>query len=113
MIFVKKPYCCCCIDMTEYCGEAIMAAPCNCFGLKKYLCCGGPCYLSCAVPVFSGVKDGKAFLVQWGAALNEYYAKTGIDNKEKAIFESVKDSELDQYGAEKLETTAVVVQPAK
>jgi len=102
VVYVQKPVCCCCIDCTSHCGETINMAPCNFFGLKKFLCCGGPCYMSCGSPLFPGVKDGKNFLVSWSAALNDYFKKTGLDIKEKAIFEAVKDSEIDQYSAQKI-----------
>jgi hypothetical protein len=102
VIFVKKPICCCVIDCTDNFGELIMAAPCNCFGLKQYLCCGGPCYLSCAVPVFGGVRNGASFLNAYSKTLDEYFTRTSLDASEKAIFEIVKDSEFDIHSAEKI-----------
>jgi hypothetical protein len=100
VIYVQKPMCCCCIDVSHWFGETIMYAPCNCFGLKKYLCCGGPCYAYCGSGMFGGVKDGINFLSVWSMALNKYFAKNNIDKAEKAIFEAVKDSEIDAHGAQ-------------
>jgi len=100
VIFVSKPVCCCCIDMVPYFGEQIKTAPCNFFGLKKGCCCGGPCYMSCAAPMFMGVKNGAVFLDAWKTALDQYGQKTGIKPSQRAIFEVVKDSEFDHNSAQ-------------
>merc|ERR1711879_694566 len=100
VIYVKKPFCCCVIDMTEYFGESIMASPSSWCNLKKYLCFGGPCYTQCAYPMFGGVKNGDKFLDAWDKAVRAYGKVTKIDDGELAIFQVVKDSEWDIHGAQ-------------
>lgn len=39
VIYVENPKCCC-FDTKTCFGQRIMAAPCNLFNLKAYLCCG-------------------------------------------------------------------------
>jgi len=94
VIFVKKPKCLC-IDCTDNFGETIMAAPCECFCLRRCLCFGPPCYMQCALPIMPGVKNGSQFLAKWRQALDKYFAKTGIDSGEKAKFDQVTDNALD------------------
>merc|ERR1712187_907413 len=96
---------CCCIDLTPCFGEQIKAAPSSLCGLKKFLCFGGPCYMSCSYPLFSGVKNGASFLSKWDEALKKYAKKNGIDQGEMCIFEVVKDSEIDFHGAKKANDT--------
>jgi len=101
VIFLQKPKFAG-VDVTEYLGEQVMGAPCNIFGLKKCLCCGGPCYMGLGVPLFRGVKDGVQFLEAWKASLEQYGQKNGINTEERAIFEIVKDSEFDHNKAQKI-----------
>merc|ERR1719203_2455980 len=90
--------------MTSCCGEEIKSAPCNCFGMKKYLCCGGPCYTACSGrPMFRGVKNGSVFLAHWDQASREYFDRNGIQESERAIFQVVCDSELDHKSANKVQ----------
>merc|ERR1719329_726359 len=104
VIYASKPMCCCCIDVTSCFGESIGYAPCNCYGMKKYLCCGGPCYMFWGSTMFCGISNGKKFLAQWGGALTAYWTKTGLDASERAIFEEVKDSEFDHNSAQTIAT---------
>jgi len=99
VIYVKKPYCCCCIDVSDCFGTSIMASPSSWCNVKKYLCCGGPCYSCCAKPLFSGIKDGEQFLRTWDKALRAYAARTGIDNDEMAVFAKIKEDEMDLHSA--------------
>mmetsp|Transcript_68404 Transcript_68404/g.149369 ORF Transcript_68404/g.149369 Transcript_68404/m.149369 type:complete len:219 (-) Transcript_68404:406-1062(-) len=103
VIFVQKPYICCCIDVSEYFGTTIMASPTSVCNLKKYLVCGGPCYKCCAAPLFPGIKNGEKFLADWDKALRGYGKMSGISDSELAVFAVVKDSELDHQAATKVQ----------
>ena len=48
VIFAKEPKCCGLVSLAPCFGVPVYYAPTNCFGLKTYLCCGQPCYTSCA-----------------------------------------------------------------
>ena len=100
VLFIQQPYICCCINVSAYCGETLTAAPCNCYGLKKYLCCGAPCYTCCSAPLIPGIKDGKKFLAAYKSAAVAFAQKTGLPQGEMAIFETVADSEIDYKSAE-------------
>lgn len=102
VIFSHKPMLCC-LDLSPYCGEVIKAAPCNCFGLKAYLCCGNPCYVSCSLPLVGGLKNSDAFLGKYKAAFNEFKSRTNIPDGELVIFESVSDNIADFGGSRQVE----------
>lgn len=91
VIFTKHPKCCCCIDFTPCIGEALMVSPCSCCNLKAYLCCGEPCYVTCALPMLGGVKNGDEFLGKWKGAVEDYKEKHPHLKDQLAIFQSVKD----------------------
>jgi hypothetical protein len=91
VIFSYSPKCCT-IDCSDNCGQQIKAAPCNCFGLKTFLCCGNPCYVNCSYPLLVGVKNADVFLSKWQAAVSAYQTKTGISKGEFVVFESVEDN---------------------
>jgi len=83
------------MDCSANCGQQIKAAPCKFFGLKKFLCCGAPCYESCGYSLLGGVKNGDKFLQVWHAALEGYKKKTELPAKEMAIFQTIDDCEID------------------
>ena len=55
VIYSKEPKCCGLVSLAPCCGVPIYYAPTNCFGLKTYLCCGQPCYTSCAAGLVGGL----------------------------------------------------------
>lgn len=95
VIFGKKPSCCC-IDLTPMCGQMVMAAPCDYFGLKvccgiPNCCIGKPCYLSAALPIIKGVKNSEKFVADFNMAVDSYAARTGIPRRQMATFKFVND----------------------
>jgi hypothetical protein len=99
VIFAYKPKCLC-IELSDLCGDQVKAAPSNYFGLKMYLCCGNPCYTTCSVPIFQGVKNPEKFLSAWKFAIDHYSNSKSLDKGEMAIFEAVSDNVFD-FGAAK------------
>ena len=61
VMYSYNPKCCCC-DWTPCYGSQILAAPCNCYGLKMCICCGNPCYTCCAVPLVGSLKNAGELL---------------------------------------------------
>ena len=55
VIYSKEPKLCGLVSLAPCCGVPIYYAPTNCFGLKTYLCCGQPCYTSCAAGLVGGL----------------------------------------------------------
>mmetsp|Transcript_2417 Transcript_2417/g.7076 ORF Transcript_2417/g.7076 Transcript_2417/m.7076 type:complete len:220 (+) Transcript_2417:79-738(+) len=94
VVFLNKPKCCC-LDCTWFFGEMIMAAPCNLYGCKVCLCCGNPCYASCAIPIMGGIENGAPFLSALKFAVNQYRDRNGLPESQMAIFEQVEDNIFD------------------
>lgn len=100
VIFATKPVLCCCIPISDYCGESVNAAPCNCCGIKLCLCCGPPCYLKFAYPLKMGIKDASGFLGQYKKSVELYKAGAGADIPagEYAVFDNITDDVLTNIG---------------
>jgi len=92
VIFLKKPMLGC-LDMSDYCGQQIYAAPCNFFGLRTGCCFGEPCYLSLALPITGGVKNGDAFMSKMKSAVDAYAQKHGLSSSQMATFDIIGSSE--------------------
>lgn len=112
VIWNHIPRCCCSIiDCRPCCGESIIVAPCNCFNLKFYLCCGTPCYQMCTccqIPLVQKVANGEDFLGKWKTALDKFYDKHGMDTSQKAIFRRVADRCCNCDSVRKVPSGAVV-----
>lgn len=105
VIFVKKPMLLC-IDCSPYCGQQLMAAPCNVWGCKQHIVCGEPCYLQCAIPISGGIKDGEKFIAKMKGAVDTYANKHNLGSSQMATFDIVADNALDiMGGAQKVQAT--------
>ena len=93
VIYSKTPKCLC-IDCSPWFGETLNIAPCNCYRLRTCLCFGAPCYDSCGVPYFVGLKNAAEFSRGLKAAYDDNF-RTGvgfdINQKELATFEHMDD----------------------
>lgn len=94
VLFTHKPKCLC-LDLSEYYGEHVKAAPCNCFGLKSYLCCGNPCYVDVSYPILNGLKNSSVFASAMKQAVDSYRVKHGLPTNQMAIFQDVNDNVFD------------------
>lgn len=94
VLFAVKPVLCCCIPLSDLCGDSIWHSPCNMYGCQKCGCCGGPCYMWCSLPVALGVKNPHEFLAKYKKTLELFKAGPGgdIPDSEYVIFEKVKDN---------------------
>jgi hypothetical protein len=99
VIFSSKPKCFS-FDLTWLFGEKIRSSPCNCFGLKAYLCCGNPCYVRASAPLLTGLKDSDVFLSAFKQAVDAYRYKHGLSGDEMAVFQDVNDN-LFEFGRTK------------
>ena len=93
VIFLKKPAFLC-VDLSPYCGQQLMAAPCNVWGCKQNIIFGEPCYLQCAVPISGGLKDGDKFIAKMKGAVDAYALKHNLGSSEMATFDIVSDNVL-------------------
>jgi len=92
VIYNYIPRCCCAaIDLRPCFGETIFCAPCNCFNLRSFLCCGRPCFTYCACPLVIGVKNGEEFLGRWRFALESYAREKAVPTDQIAQFKRVAD----------------------
>jgi len=93
VMYTLEPTCCGCCSTESCFGHTLKAAPCNCFGLRTYICCGQLCYESYGVPFLAGLKNPLPFLAKYQQAMEAYKAKhaAAIDSSELAVFEAVKD----------------------
>ena len=71
-----------------------MASPANFFGCRVWVCCGGPCYQSCAIPISGGLKDGDVFIGKMKAAVDSYAAKHNLSSEQMATFDIVSDNAI-------------------
>jgi len=93
VVFLYQPKCCCgTIDLTPCFGASLRTADDNCFGLRTWLCCGPPCYVSKSKGWIRGVPaaaDFNAFMVPLKNAVSTYQQYHQIPIEERAIFENV------------------------
>jgi len=94
VIYVNNPMFCC-LSLKSCYGQQIMGAPCNCFDLKMFCCCGSPCYTNCAFPVIRSVANGEKFLSAMKFAVIAYGRRVDIPEPQMAIFQSVEDNIFD------------------
>lgn len=96
VMFSVTPYLCPCgiCPLSEYCGDSIWHSPCDMFGCQKCICCGGPCYQWCALPIMLGVKNPDAFLAKYKKVLELFKAGPGgdIPDSQFVRFAHVKDA---------------------
>ena len=85
VIFIEKPTCLC-LDLSPYFGQLLMQSSANCFNCKIWLCCGGPCYKHCAVPMSCGIKNGEFLINRYKQAVDSYRIKHNISKREVAVF---------------------------
>ena len=93
VVWNQIPRCCCSvIDCRPCCGETIFMAPCNCFNLRVWYCCGAPCYkYCCAFPILFNIQKGEEFLGKWQSALEKYFDERNMKKNQMAIFRRVAD----------------------
>jgi len=94
VIFSSKPKCFS-LDLTWLCGENIRSSPCDCFGLKAYICCGNPCYVRASTPLLSGLKNSEIFLSAFKQAVDAYRHKHNLSGDQMAVFQDVNDNLFD------------------
>jgi len=111
VMFSHDPKCCFVIDCKDFCGSQVKVAPCNCFGLKTFICCGNPCYVSCSMPLLLGVRDADHFISSAKVAVDAFKNKHGLEDGEMAIFECVSD-DIGGFGGVKKAKAVTVGRPA-
>lgn len=91
VIFADAPKCCS-VDMTTLCGTDIKVAPCNCFDIKCFLCCGYPCYENscCSCPYYVATKKPDVLLTKWQSATIAYMQRVGVPEDQIAVFRSAE-----------------------
>ena len=85
-----------CVDLSDCCGQQIMTAPCNCYGMKSLGFCCCPCYRFWACPLVSGIKNAGEFLFFWRGAFQAYAEKHGLPAHQMASFDNVRDPHLSE-----------------
>ena len=87
---------CCPCDPAPCTGVQIWYSPCNCFGVRRGICCGDPVYQICKFPLVAGLsKEGAPkFLSALQAATKEYNAANGFDQGEMAVFQRIEKGAL-------------------
>lgn len=106
VIFAHNPKCCC-IDLSYMFGSTIKMAPCNCWGLKEYLCFGNPCYVKYSIPLVGGLKNPDQFLAHMKGATMAYQDKLNIPSSERVVYASVSDNIGDFGGTKKVPAASV------
>jgi hypothetical protein len=91
VIFASVPRICC-VDLSDCCGQQIMAAPCNLYGCRPLCFCGPRLYRICSCPLVSGARDTGKFVHQWKGALDTYAAKHDLPSSQVAVFDGVVDA---------------------
>ena len=91
VIFASTPRCLC-IDLSQFCGQQVKAAPANLFGLKQGICCCNPCYVNCSYPILHGVKNAETFVSAMKRGVDPYKQKHNLSDSQMAVFDYVSDN---------------------